>query len=64
MAVLEANAASSSGNPNSSAAGNIETTSAVVTPGRIIEIARSRMSRQRLYASTCARDALPTANVR
>ena len=40
------------------------TTSAVVTPGRIIAIAWSRMSRQRLYASTSAGEAQPTANVR
>ena len=59
-----ANAASSSGNPNSCASGQIETTSAVVAPGRIIAIAWSRRSRQRLYASTWARDAEPTANVR
>src|SRR5204863_178687 len=59
-----ANAASSSAKPNSSARGNVSTTSAVVTPGRIIAIARSRYSRQRLYASTSAGDADPTANVR
>ena len=42
----------------------VETDKAVVAPGRIIAIAWSRRSRQRLYASTWARDAEPTANVR
>ena len=43
-----ANAASSSGKPNSPASGQMETTSAVVTPGLMSAIAWSRMSRQRL----------------
>ena len=42
-----ANAAISSGKPNSSARGHSETTSAVVTPGRTIAIAWSMYSRQR-----------------
>ena len=59
-----ANAASSLANPNSWAVGHTEATSAVVAPGRTTAIARSSMSRQRRYASTWERLALPTANVR
>src|SRR5215469_5295683 len=59
-----ANAAISSGKPNSSARGQSATMSPVVTPGRTIAIAWSMYSRQRTYASRCAREALPTANVR
>ncbi len=43
-----ANAASSLGKPNSSARGQTLATSAVLTPGRTREIARSSRSRQRL----------------
>ena len=59
-----ANAASSSGKPNSSARGHTETISAVVVPGRTSAMAWSMYSRQRVYASRCARDALPTAKQR
>ncbi len=64
MAVLQSERASSSANPNSCAVGQTATMSAVVAPGRTSSIARSMYSRHRRYASTCARDALPTANVR
>lgn len=59
-----AKAAVSSAKPNSSARGQSRTMSAVVAPGRTSAIASSMYSRQRTYASRCAREALPTANVR
>jgi hypothetical protein len=50
--------------PNSSAFGQTLTTSAVVAPGLISSIASSSSARQRLYASTWDREALPTAKHR
>jgi hypothetical protein len=59
-----ANAAISSGKPNSSARGHSDTMSAVVVPGRTSAIAWSMYSRHRVYASRIPRDALPTAKQR
>ena len=46
------------------AVGQTATMSAVVAPGLTSSIAWSMYSRQILYASRCAGEALPTANVR